>query len=180
MLKKILWLLVLIALGIYGTPAFTLSESGANRFLDKLESLSLQGHANEYCARLHEDLKASVKDHTAPDLPREFTGGKAQFCDYVSNAAKGMSLLGISTNVTRNHFTVERSWLHPWTARVSYEEERTTTMAKLNVTVNSRSKDRLTLVQTLRGVKLVGLDSEAWRVEESPVSAARAGVAQAP
>jgi hypothetical protein len=163
-MKTMIAVLILAALGVYGTAAVSLSESGANRFLNQLEDLSIQGKSAEYCARLHADLAVSIKDHTA-NPPADFAGGKQEFCEYVSMAAKGMSILGVSTQVQRDAFTVERSWLHPWTAQVRYRERRTTTMSRVNVTLDTASEDRMTLVQTIRGVKLRSLESKAWIVE---------------
>jgi hypothetical protein len=159
--KKIFWALVLAGAGIYGTGAVKLSESGANRFLNQLETLSLQGKGAQYCELLHEDLEVSIRDHTAPGSPRDFTGGKAEFCDYVSEAAKGMSLINPETHLTRDDFTVTRSWLHPWTAHVSYHETRTTTMTLVNVTLNTTSDDTWTLVNTLDGLRVLKLESDS-------------------
>jgi hypothetical protein len=151
-----LLLALLAAAYVYGVSS--LSESGANRFLDDLESLSLHGKSAEYCARLHDDLRVSIRDHSAVP-PADFDGGRAEFCAFVSQAAKGVDLLGISTQVTREDFTVTRSWLHPWTAQVSYHEDRVTTMSKINATAHTRSDDELTLVQTFGGIKLAYLRS---------------------
>ena len=157
---KPLILLVIVALAaVYSYGALTLSENSANRFLDDLETLSLQGKSAEYCDRLHADLRVSVRDHSATP-PADFDGGRDEFCAYVSQAAKGVGLLGISSSVTRNDFEVTHSWLHPWTARVRYHEDRVTTMTKVNATLHTRSEDALTLVQTLDGVKLHDLDSK--------------------
>ncbi|MDF0674312.1 MAG: hypothetical protein P0120_08210 [Nitrospira sp.] len=125
--------------GTYGTAAVNLSESGANRFLNDLEHLSLSAQGKEYCARLHDDLKVSTQDHSA-DPPADFEGGRDEFCNYVSEAAKGMDLLGAGTHVTRDDFTVTRSWLHLWTAHVSYNEDRITTMSRVNVTLHSGAR----------------------------------------
>jgi hypothetical protein len=157
---KPLILLVIVALAaVYTFGALALSEPAANRFLDELETLSLQGKSDEYCARLHPDLRVSVRDHSAMP-PADFDGGRDEFCAYVSRAAKGVDLLGISSTVTRNDFEVTRSWLHPWTAHVSYHEDRVTTMTKVHATLHTRSDDALILVQTAGGVKLLGLDSK--------------------
>lgn len=163
-MKKIIWLAILAVVGVYGTGAVMLSEMGANRFLDELESLSLRGQSEEYCALLHDDLEVSLQDETG-DPPATIEGGKQELCDYVTTAGRTMSLLGVSTQLTRDDFTVERSWLHPWTANVSYAEDRTTTMTRVGVTLKSRSEDKLTLVQTLRGVRLRKLESHAWLAE---------------
>jgi hypothetical protein len=157
-MKKIIAVLAMTLAVIVSYGVVTLSESGANRFLDELEALSLQGRGTEYCARLHPDLRVSIRDHSA-DPPADFDGGREEFCAYVSEAAKGMPLLGISTQVARNDFTITRSWLHPWTAQVRYHEDRVTTMKKVNATVHTRSDDSLTLVQTLHGIELIALDS---------------------
>ena len=102
--------------------------------------------------------------HSA-DPPAVFDGNEQDFCDYVSTAAKGMHLLGVSMDVKRNDFKVSRSWLHPWTAHVSYQEDRTTTMSKLNVSLHTQSEDELTLVQTFQGVKLRELKTRSWEVQ---------------
>jgi hypothetical protein len=153
-----------VVLGIYGSGYARLSESAANRFLDELETLSLQGHGAEYCARLHEDIKVSIKDFTAA-TPAIIAGGKRELCDFVSYAAQGVSLLGITSHVHRDNFVISRSWLHPWTAQVSYHERRTTNMSKVHQTLNTVSDDRLTLVQTFSGVKLLRLESTARRAQ---------------
>ena len=48
-MKKIVMLLLIALAGIYGTAAVNLSESGANRFLNELEHLSMSGLGKEYC-----------------------------------------------------------------------------------------------------------------------------------
>jgi hypothetical protein len=163
-MKTLIALFVVALAGTYAYGVLTLSESGASGFLDELESLSLQGKSTEYCARLHADLKVSIRDHSATP-PADFDGGRDDFCGYVSDAAKGMNLLGISTQVTRENFRLTRHWLHPWTAHVSYHEDRTTTMSKVQATLHTTSDDSLTLVQGFDGIKLLALQS---RVELAP------------
>jgi hypothetical protein len=159
--KKIFWLLFAGIAGVYGVGAVKLSESGANQFINELETLSLRGESALYCARLHDDLTVSINDRTAPEQPREIEGGKAEFCEYVSEAAKGMSIIRPETHLTRDDFTVTRSWLHPWTAHVSYHETRTTTMTLANVTLNTVGDDEWTLVYTFDGLKVLRLESES-------------------
>lgn len=166
-MKKILALLAVALAAAYSYGILSLSESGANRFLDELETLSLQGRSAEYCARLHPDLRVSVRDHSA-EPPADFDGGREDFCGYVSYAAKGMNLLGISTHVKRNDFTITRSWLHPWTAKVRYHEDRVTVMTKVNATVHTLSDDSITLVQTFGGIRLLALDSRVTLAPREP------------
>jgi hypothetical protein len=156
--------LVLAIVGIYVQSAWVFSDSATNRFLDELEDLSLRGKAHEYCAKLHDNMQVSIHDHSG-DPPADFSGNKKNFCDYVSYAAKGMDLLGISTQVQRHEFTVRRNWLHPWTAEVTYSESRTTRMSKLNVTVRTEGEDQWTLVQTLDGIKALRLTSKTRLAE---------------
>jgi hypothetical protein len=157
-MKTLCALLVALLAGAYVYGVSSLSASGATRFLDDLESLSLHGKSDEYCDRLHQDLRVSIHDHSAVP-PADFDGGRAEFCAFVSEATKGVNLIGISTQVARQDFTVTRTWLHPWSAQVSYHEDRITTMSKINATSHTRSEDALTLVQTLDGIKLVYLQS---------------------
>jgi hypothetical protein len=165
-MKTFIALLVSALAATYLFGVWTLSEAGANRFLDELETLSLQGKSAEYCERLHEDLRVSIRDHSAVP-PADFDGGREEFCAYVSHAAKGVDLLGISSRVTRDDFAITRDWLHPWTARVSYNEDRITTMSKVHATLHTRSEDSLTLVQTIGGLRLFQLRSHVVRVDDT-------------
>src|SRR5882672_5274479 len=162
-MKKVMVLIALAVITVYAIPCYSLSERGAVRFLDGLEDLSVRGNSAGYCARLHPDLRVSINDRSA-DPPAIFDGNEQDFCDYVSSATKGMQLLGISMKVTRNDLAVTRSWLHPWTAHVSYKEDRVTTMSRVNVTLHTQSEDQLTLVQTFRGVRLLELATHARAV----------------
>lgn len=164
-MKRFLWLPLAMAACVYGTGAVKMSESSADRFLNELETLSLQGKSADYCARLHKDLTVSIRDHTSPEMPRDFDGGKAQFCDYVSTAARAMALIGPETRATRENFLVTRSWLHPWTARVSYHESRTTRFTRVNATLDTVSDDQWILVFGFDGLKVLGLASESRAVE---------------
>ena len=62
------------------------------RFLDELEYLSLQ-RRDEYLRALHDDMQASISDHSAR-AAADFTGGKREFCDYVSYATRGLGPAG--------------------------------------------------------------------------------------
>ena len=158
-MKKLLLLVVLGLLGVQAYGAIVFSETGANSFLNELEDLSLSGKGQEYCDRLHDDMKVSIDDRSA-NPPAVFEGGKQEFCEYVSYAAKGMDIIGVSTQVQRNDFTVKRSWLHPWTADVSYVESRTTSMSVINTTLRTEGEDEWTLVNTFSGVKVLRLKSK--------------------
>jgi hypothetical protein len=163
-MKAILGIVLAAVLGSYGFGFVTLSERGATRFLEQLENLSLQGRSAEYCAHLHQDLAVSIRDRSA-DPPAEFDGNREDFCDYVTQASRTIGLLGVSMQVKRDDFTITRDWLHPWTVRVSYREDRVTTMSRAQTTLHTRGEDHLTLVQTFDGVKLRQLDSHSWLAE---------------
>src|SRR6185369_15965182 len=151
---KIAVALVLLALGgVYSYGAMTLDARHANEFLDELEALSLQQKNTEYCARMHADLRVKIHDATH-DPATEFTGDRELFCDYVAYSAKSVSILGLTTRATRRDFRFERDWWHPWTARVSYREDRITTMSKLDTTLHTGGEDKLVLVQSGRGLRL--------------------------
>lgn len=162
-MKTIVAVLLLALAVSYGVGYFAFSDSSTRRFLDEMETLSLHGHLDEYCARLHDDLEVAIHDRTA-DPPAEFTGGKPEFCAYVTNATKGVTAMGLETTVSRNDFTLARAWLHPWSVRVHYREDRTTT-TKQFAPFRSQGEDDLLLVLTFDGVKLRRLDSRSWGVE---------------
>lgn len=159
-MKKFLLLVVLLLGGVYGLGALRLSEGGTSRYLSELENLSLNNRMDEFCDRLHDDMEVSISDRSA-DPPAEIHGGKDAYCGYVSYAAKGFDLLGISTQVQRDEYTVRRNWLRPWTADITYFESRTTRMSKVNVTLETESDDQWTLVyRPFEGVKVMKLTSD--------------------
>ncbi len=153
--------LVLTAIA-YSIGAVRLSERGSREFLDELEALSLRNEMRQYCDRLHDDLVVSIDDRTSEGGAQAVNGGKQEFCDFVSYAAKGFDLIGPEMTVTRENFTVDRSWLKPWTATVSYHERRTTRMSRINFTLRTEADDRWVLVNTLGGVKVLRLESRSW------------------
>ena len=158
-MKKILLLVVCAVIAVYVVGAVRFSEIGAMKFISDLEDLSLDGKTEEYCAHLHDDMKVSISDHSG-DPPADFDGGKQELCDYVTQASKGLAMLGVSMNVRRDDVTVTRSWLHPWTAEVRYFETRSTHLQLGNITLNTESDDQWTLVQTFGGVKVMRLVSK--------------------
>lgn len=160
-MKTLLALVALSVAAVWGWPAIALSDDAASAYLDDLDSLSIGGNAAAYCERMHEDLVVSVNDATSAEGAVRIEGGKKEWCDYIEFATKGMSLLGMETQVVRDDFAVERDWRHPWTAQVSYHERRTSTMAKVNVTLRTESTDRWTLVQTLSGIRVLRLTSDS-------------------
>jgi hypothetical protein len=156
-MKTALGMIALAAALTWGWPAIALSDKAAIEYLDELDALSVEGHAEKYCERMHDDLVVAVSDATSELGAIRIDGGKKEWCDYIAFATKGMSLLGMESQVTRNDFTVTRSWLHPWTAEVSYEERRTSRMTRVNATLHTKSADEWTLVQTFSGVKVLRL-----------------------
>jgi hypothetical protein len=156
-MKTLLGLIAFAAAAIWGWPAIALSENASIEYLDELESLSLQGHAERYCERMHEDLSVEVSDATSAHGAIRIEGGKKEWCDYIEFATRGMSLLGMESRITRDDFTVSRDWLHPWTARIAYKERRTSEMRLVNATLRTESADQWTLVQTFSGVKVLRL-----------------------
>ena len=163
-MKKILLLAILALVGVYVLGAIRFSEIGAMKFISDLEGLSLEGKSEEFCDHLHDDMEVSISDYSA-DPPADFDGGKQDFCEYVTEASQGLALLGVSMQVRRDDVTVERSWLHPWTAEVSYFETRTTRLRAAKVTLKTESDDQWTLVQTFTGVKVKRLVSETRLAE---------------
>ena len=157
-MKKVLMLIVVVVGGIYVVGWVNLSMAGSARFLGTMDQLLVEGKGEEMCARLHDDLHVSIQDHTSP-VAAGIEGGKEEYCDYLDTASKGMRMLRVSTQAERHDYTVERTWLHPWTAQVRYYEERTTTMALTNLTIRSESDDKITLVYTFGGVKLLRIES---------------------
>jgi len=163
-MKTILLLAVLALAGIYVFGAVRLSEAGALTYIGDLEMLAMNGEAGEYCDQLHEDMEVSIRDYSA-EPAAAIDGGKDELCEYITRASKGMALLGVSMETRVDDVEVTRSWLHPWTADLSYSESRTTRIRAAKVTLKTESEDEWTLVQTFGGMKVKRLVSEVHLAE---------------
>jgi hypothetical protein len=164
-MRKIVWLAILAVAGVYGTGYFSLGESGARSFLDQVESLTVNGKAEELCDLLTDDATFAMNDHTA-GRAGEASGNKQDLCELYQAIAPAMMLMRTQMQVERRGFTVKRDWLlHPWTADVSYTEFRTMSIPRAGVKIETESDDKLTLVRTLSGVKIRRVESETFAAE---------------
>jgi hypothetical protein len=150
-MKKLFWLAVIALAWIYGSGFVSLGDAGSMKYLNKWEEYSLRGDADSICALLHEELEFSIDDRTTPGRPLDMQGGKTELCDYYAAVVPAMKHVVSSMNVTRENVEVKRDWLHPWTAEVSYTEQRSVSMAAVQMQVNTTGEDSLTLVKTLSG-----------------------------
>ena len=161
-MKKLFWLLVLALIWVYGSGFVSLGESGAIRFLNNWEQLSMDGDADAVCDLMHDDLEVSMDDRSSGGRPVRFEGGKKEFCEYSQQAIPALKLLLSSMQVTREDIEVKRDWLHPWTADVRYTERRSMSMPAAGLQLNTIGEDSLTLVKTFGGVKILRLDAKTW------------------
>ena len=162
---KTLVLLALLALaGVYVFGAIRFSEMGALEYIGDLEMLAMNGEAREYCDNLHDEMNVSIRDYSA-EPSAAIDGGKDELCEYITAASKGMALLGVSMETRVDDVEVTRSWLHPWTADISYSEKRTTRIRAAKVSLKTESEDEWTLVQTFSGMKVKRLVSEVRLAE---------------
>jgi len=167
-MKKLVWIVMLGLLWIYGAGYFSLSERGAMRYLDSWERHSLDGDAAGICELMHDDLTFSIDDRSTPGHPIDMSGGKAELCDYYSQVVPAMKHIVSGMQVTREDVDVKRDWLHPWTVEVSYTEQRSVSMTAVQMQVNTVGEDKLTLVKTLRGgVKIKSLRAKTRMAQTS-------------
>lgn len=163
-MKKFVFLLVFVVVGIYGVGRIRLGESGAMRFLAEMDSLMTEGNAEEVCKMFHEDLEVEISDHTGESL-EQVSGGKKEFCELTTTAAASLNVLPHSMSVDFTEVEAKQDWLHPWTSDVSYLENRSLSIFGANVTLRTVSDDEITLVHTFSGVKLRKLKSEVYKAD---------------
>jgi hypothetical protein len=162
---KRLFVLALLALtGVFATGRITLGESGANRYLMTMSKLTDEGKSDEVCAMFHDELQFHVVDRTGPST-KDLDGGKAELCALVQASIAALSRVPHDKETSITKLAVTREWLHPWTSRVTYTEDQDIAIRGANVTLKTTSDDKITLVQTLTGVKLLKLDAEVWQAE---------------
>jgi hypothetical protein len=163
-MKKILLLLVLVVLGIYGVGRLKLGEAGAMRFLAEMDSMMSNGKGQEICEMFHEDLEIDISDQTG-ESPLQLSGGKQEFCEMTVVASASLNVLPHSMTVDFTEVETKQDWLHPWTGEVSYLENRSLSIHGSNVTIRTVSDDQITLVHTFSGVKLRKLKSEIYKAD---------------
>jgi hypothetical protein len=163
-MKKVVFLLLLTTVGVYGVGRVMLGESGAMRFLTNMESLMNEGKAEEVCALFHEDLEVEISDESG-DSPRNISGGKQELCDLTKATVAGLHVVPHSMNVEYTEVNAKQSWLHPWTGEISYLENRAFTITGANITLRTVSNDEITLIHTFAGVKLRKLKSDVYKAD---------------
>src|SRR5882672_2373209 len=110
-MKKFIYLLILVAVGVYGVGRVRLGESGAMRFLTNMESLVNEGKAEEVCALFHDDLEVQISDQSG-DSPQKISGGKQELCDLTRATVAGLSIVPHSMNVDYTEVNAKQDWLH--------------------------------------------------------------------
>lgn len=156
-MKKVLLIGLLILIWVYGSGYRAFTDANVNKVLNEWEDATRRGDAEATCATFADDMTFALEEHTAESTVKH-EGGKDELCAYVRKLLPAMVRAVSSTNVTRDNLTVTRSWLHCWTAEVSYTEHRTTGLAS-GLSVRTVSDDRLTLVKSFGGVLVRRLES---------------------
>jgi len=164
LMKKLVVLLILGLIAACGVGRFNLGETGAMRFMMKMESHMSEGRSEEVCAMFHDDLEVDIEDHSG-ESTKTTNGGKQEFCELTTEVVAGLQLLPHSSNVEYADITAKQEWNKPWTGEVSYSEHRTLSIPAAGVTMRTVSEDEITLVQTLSGVKLRKVKSAVYNAD---------------
>jgi hypothetical protein len=168
-MKKLVVYAVLVLIGVYGVGSYKLNQSGVNRFLDNMLTMTNQGDVEGLCDIFASDARVVIIDHTAP-AGSQADGGKMEgnrdvFCERMRLVIPALAASGASIATERVDLIVSRSpWLHPWSADVSYTEKQSTTIqaGARSMVIATESDDKLQLVMTFSGVKIKRLESEQW------------------
>jgi hypothetical protein len=152
-------LAILAAAGFYLSGSLSFREASVNRFLAGWEEDTRRGDADAACETLAQDMTFSVHEHIGARA-QDAQGNRDEFCSYLHKSIPLLAKQVASTDVTRDHFTVTRDALHWWTANVSYTEHRDLTLVS-GLHLKQVSEDHVTLVKTLKGLRLERLESDA-------------------
>jgi hypothetical protein len=163
-MKRIIILLALTLVTVYGLGRFNLGESGAMRFMAKMESLTNAGDHASVCEMFHDDLEMDIADDSG-DERRQVSGGKRELCGLVRETIMGLQMLPHSMQVEYSDVRASLELTSPWTGELSYAEHRTLSIPGANVSLRTVSNDEITLVQTFTGVKLLKLKSKVFKAD---------------
>ena len=165
-MKKLVVLLIFSAVAAFGTARFNLGESGAQRFLTKMESLMSEGRADEVCDMFHDEFEAEIADHSGV-ATHNLRAGKQEFCELTRKTVAGLQQLPHSMEVEYTDLKATQKLSKPWTSDVTYSERRTLSILGSNASLRTVSEDEITLVQTFTGVKLRKVKSQVFKTEET-------------
>jgi len=165
-MKKLFVLAILGAIVAIGVGRFNLSEAGAMRFMANMESLMSEGKADEVCDLFHDDLVVDIADHSG-ESTEAVQGGKSELCDLTRTTVAGLQMLPHSMDVQYTDVESKYQFSKPWSGELQYSEHRTLSIPGANVSLQTVSEDRITLVQTFSGVKLLKLKSEIFKAEST-------------
>lgn len=163
-MKKFVLVLAIALAAAYGVGRVNLGESGAMRFMAKMESLISEGKSEEVCAMFADDLEVEIADHSG-EAVHNVNGGKQEFCELTTETIEGFQLLPHSMRVDYTDVEATQTLGKPWTSQVTYSEHRTLSILGANVTLRTVSNDEITLVQTFSGVKLLKVKSELYKAD---------------
>ncbi len=160
-MKKLIVLVLIAVIAVYAVGRVKLAERSAANLLNEMDQLMLDGQGEELCNLLHEDVEVSATASMGGET-QTVEGGREEFCDHLKTASAGLRVLKgqMQVAISRSDFTVERDWMHPWTAHYTYTEDTSIRIPKANVSMESQSDSTLTLVMTLKGVKILKVTSE--------------------
>ena len=164
LMKKVVFLLILVLVVVYGVGRARLGEAGAMRFLSNMEDLMSEGKADEVCDLFHDDLEVEITDSTG-GTANNLSGGKEELCDLTRATVAGLNLVPNDMSVNYTEVNATHDWKHPWTGVVSYLENRSLSIRGTGVTMRTVSNDEITLVHTFSGVKLRKLKSEVYKAD---------------
>ena len=149
---------LLVAIGVYGSGAWTFREAGINAILEKWEADTRRGDAQTMCDSFTPDMTfsthATVNGRT---IDRE--GDRALMCADVQKLLPALAKVVTDVQVTRDNLKVTRHGLHWWTAEVSYTEHRDRTLQNA-LHLKTSSEDHLVLVKSFDGVRIKRLEAD--------------------
>jgi len=157
-MKTLIWLIVLVAAGIYGSGYWSFREANVNALLEKWEVDTRRGDALAMCDQFTPDMTFSTHATVnGRSIDRE--GDRSLMCADMQKLLPALAKVVTDDNVTRDNFKVTRHGLHWWTAEVSYTEHRDRTLQNV-MHLKTVSEDHLVLVKTFDGVRLKRLESD--------------------
>ena len=89
-MKKLIVLLTFSLVAVFGVGRFNLGETGAMRFLAKMESLMSEGKSDEVCAMFHDDLEVDIADHSGR-IHADRDRRKGRFCELTARRSPACS-----------------------------------------------------------------------------------------
>ena len=144
-MKKLLFILVIAAGGIYSTSQAAFSNEKMSRFLNRMDDYSRRD-SDQACALLDEAMTFTLVDHSVSPAMNK-SGGKKELCRYLSVQELMLRNAPIADRHYFANLQIKRNWKDWKKATLHYEVHHDIEVFPMRNVIRSMSSEDMALVK---------------------------------